>query len=249
MGISLEINCERFDFSEEEVKDFLKYITDNSLRGKEKANKILDKLNNDLVLTREDLRSLTEMFFLFNEKVREEMIKRKVWFKIGNICEAERNKDRLEKKAKFYGSYRYEKDYGWLGVYAEEKTKEFFRKKCISFKEWETENKKVKSEQWIDNVDEYDMKISSSTVDIKCATQPHYIEITPKVEVEKEVPKDIYIATKFFIDKNLYLIGFFYHKDIKKYPINQLYGAKYYQVKLYKARCLKELELWNSKST
>jgi len=244
MSISLEINCEKFEFSEKEVKDFLEHIINNPLRGKEKARKILYKLNNGLNLTYEDLLSLTEMFFLFNEKVREEMIKRKVWFKIGDIYEAEHNKGNLEEKAKSYGNYRYKKDFGWLGVYAEEKTKEFFRKHIgISFKEWEAENKKVKREQWIDKIDEYDMKISGNTVDVKCATQPHYIEITPKVVVEKEVPKDIYIATKFFIDKNLYLIGFFYHNDIEKYPISQKYGAKYYQVKLYNARCLKGLEL------
>lgn len=243
--IVININCEKFEFNKGEVKHFLEnFINGYKSRGLNEAKQIYNKLNGgDPISLPQDIINLTEIFFLYNKSIREEMVLKENWYIIGSMEEAEKQKDLLQKKAKTYSFYRYEKDYGWLGVYAEEKTKNFFKEKLkIEFEEWSIAEKEfTQKEQWVNKIDRYDIKIFDKTVDIKCATQPHYIEITPKVIVENKVPKDIYIATKFFDDNNLYLIGFFEHNDITKYAQDQKYGADYYKVKIYEARCLKEL--------
>ena len=88
---------------------------------------------------------------------------------------------------------------------------------------------------------------------MKCATKSWYRFITPKVNVEKTVQKDFYIATKIMeicdviinginYKKVKYeLIGYFTHNDITTYKITKRYGTEYYEVPLVDARDISEL--------
>ncbi len=239
----IKINCEKFDIPAGMIEDFLTRLSRNDRlkRGKNQAKNILYKIRHNISLDKTELISLTEIYFLYSRKLREVMVKQKQWFVIGSKQEALKYKSKLETLAKSYGEYRYKKDYGWLGVYAERKVKKFMRDELkLSFKEWENSGNSKKN-QWQNKVDQYDIKIYNKNIDVKCATQPHYLEITPKVTVENEIPKDIYLATKFFDDGILYLTGYIIHDDLTKYPKKRLYGAEYYAVKLYDTQCLNDL--------
>ena len=218
-------------------------ITQNKIRFKEGVKELLHKIEQQ-EFSNEYIDILRKVYFLYNKQIREKMISEKHWDIIGNIDEAKSKKDEYTKKAKSYSSYRYEKDYGWLGVYAQDKVKAFFKNLELHVEEWKEDlRKREDKKDWKSKVDRYDLKINNKTFDVKCATQPHYIEMTAKVTVEKEIKKDFYIATKFFDDDKLYLIGFFKHDDIIGYPKNKLYGAEYYKVPLYEAKCLEDLPI------
>ncbi len=239
MDIDVKINCKNFSFSVKEIQEFLELICKKPVRYRQESCDILEKLNKGENLTDYDKDILRAIYFLHNEEVKDSMVKEGLWKVIGCRCEAEKRKEELKNRAQSFGKYRYEKDKGWLGVYAEDKVKEYFRNMDISFKPWSERKEEFKN--WTDSINGYDIKVGNLTIDVKCATEPHYVEITPKVNVENEKPKDVYIATKFFDDGCLYLIGYFLHKEITKYPQTQKYGAKYYQVKLYDARCINDL--------
>jgi len=250
MNVVIKINCENFEFTTENLREFLRYICNmRGARGRKDACDILARLDREENLTDNDKRILRELYFLHSEDLRKQMLERGHWVVLGNKEDAESRKKELKRQAESYGEHRYNIDNGWLGVYAEDKVKEYFKKKLkISFEEWESKMIEKELEDWINNVDEFDIRISDKTIDVKCATEPHYIEITPKVNVENRIPKDIYIATKFFNDGKLYLIGYFNHEDLTRYPVTRRYGARYYQVKIYDAKCINEflLELKNA---
>ena len=240
--ISIKINCEIFESTVDDISPFLREVCDkHGNRGRGNAERILRKLEQGEALCERDMEDLRELCFLYDESIREKMIAKGHWRIIGSLEEAKGKEKYYRERAESYGEYRYPIDNGWLGAYAEDKVKTYFREDLrVSFKEWEPEDSET-SRAWQDKVDRFDIKISNRTIDVKCATEPHYVEITPKVVVENEFPKDVYIATKFFEDGMLYLIGFFQHKDITSYETKRLYGTEYYAVKIYDARCIDEL--------
>ncbi|GAH88727.1 unnamed protein product, partial [marine sediment metagenome] len=103
--------------------------------------------------------------------------------------------------------------------------------------------KEFKDEKKFDGITNgYDIKINDYKIDIKCATQLNYLEITPKVIVEQEKIKHFYIASKWFDNTNtVVIIGYFEHSDITNYQFKFLYGTPYWAVKLYDAKPISDL--------
>jgi len=168
---------------------------------------------------------IKEMLFLY--WIRDEMIKRKKWIILDSINLTEEKINEYKRKAKFFGEYRYDKDNGWIGVYAQEIFCEYLKKNNINFEKWEE----------VTQIDEYDIKIGKIKIDVKCATQSNYLEMTPKVLVEDKNKKDYYVALKYFEDINkLVIVGYFEHEDLWGYPFKVLYGTPFWGVKLYNAK-------------
>ena len=175
-----------------------------------------------------------ELLFFYH--VRDRMVESGVWIPIDkpNLNTDEVNE--LKRRAKKYGDYRYSVDNGWLGVLAQDLFAEFLKQKGIAFEEFD-ENSSV-------SIDDYDLTIGRFKIDVKCATQLNYMEITPKVLVEFQKKKDFYVALKYFSDvRKFFIIGYFLHNELNNYPFKALYGTPFWGVKLYNAKPISELFL------
>lgn len=235
---------ETIPINETQLKNFLKNITNPLKKHKPEIDYIIknwgkiitySKNNDYFMFTNEiDYYKVKELVFLYNNKLKDNMIKKNIWIsiKISNLSEEDIMK--FKETAKKYNEYRYNVDNGWKGVFAQYKITDYFksqideRKIDLKLEEYVSEREGV--------IDDFDILLNKFKIDIKCATQPNYLEMTPKVDVEEKKPKEFYIASKIFSNDELVIIGYFEHIDIGNYPFKFLYGAAYWGVKLYNAK-------------
>ena len=179
-----------------------------------------------------DYYKVKELLFFYY--IRDIMIEKDAWVPIDKPDLSEEDINKLKERAKRYGDYRYDVDNGWIGGLAQDLFSAYLREQGLDFHEYENDME--------EGIDEYDILINGIKIDVKCATQDNYMEITPKVKVEEAKKKDYYVAMKYFSDiKKFVIIGYFYHDEFGSYPFKALYGAPFWGVKLYNAKPISEL--------
>ncbi|MHB1702809.1 MAG: hypothetical protein ACYCS0_01130 [bacterium] len=229
------------DVDESNLKKFLQNISNPLKRHKPEIDYIINHWDEIIAKKDEyfmfknenDYYKVKELSFFYNKNLKNFMIKNNIWISIKIPNLAEENIVKFKKRSKKYSEYRYDVDNGWKGVLAQDLITEYFKSQIYK-KKIDLELEEYTSEK--EGVDDFDILLNKFKIDIKCATQPNYVEMTPKVNVEESKPKDFYIASKIFDDDELVIIGYFEHIDIGNYPFKFLYGTPYWGVKLYNAK-------------
>ena len=175
---------------------------------------------------------IKELLFFYS--IREEMLSNKAWIALDVPTLSDAQKQILKDRAKAYGEYRYDVDNGWLGVLAQDLFRDFMGNHGFDYEEYEIDSS--------GNTDDFDLLINNIKIDVKCATQSNYVEITPKILAELEKKKDYYVALKYFDNnKKVIILGYFDHSDLGLYPFKVLYGTPYWGVKLFSAKPFSDL--------
>lgn len=241
------------------LREFLRKVANQYVlkkQHKEEATYLADNLDT-LVKTRKnspyfqmkdekDYQRIKELLFFYH--IYEDMVDAGVWIELPTPHLNTEDIEALKSRAKGYGDYRYSVDNGWRGVLAQDLVTKYLQEKGIDVKIYDATTS---------GIDEYDIKVGRLKLDVKCATQENYVEMTAKVNVEATAVKDYYIAVKYYDSLRVFvIIGYFEHDDLGKYPFKFLYGAPYWGVKLYDAkpihklieRLLSESQSMNSKT-
>lgn len=195
--------------------------------------RIVTKLKSKKYVTGAENKYLIDIIFKYNLKLMDNFLTLSVTSE--DIIWA---KNQIE-KVKTKGIFRYNHVDAYKGVVAEKVISQYMKSKFP----------KIQLNTPIgegNTIDEYDFKLNDITCDIKCSTELYHASITPKVDVVKEVPKDVYIGARYDDrdpENNLvYVIGYMTHEEICSYPIKQKYGARFYEVSLPNMNDLKILE-------
>lgn len=252
--ICFEFMGKQFWLTLAELRDFLEKITaeGNAINPahSSKAQNLLRRLDQSVISPQNspyfqfkieaDYYKMKELLFCYH--IVEEMIDSGLWIELPMPQLSSEKIVSFEARAKRYSDYRYNVDNGWRGVLAQDLVTDYLSSLGIRLQRYEGTSQ---------GIDEYDICVGTIRVDIKCATQANYIEMTPKVIVATSKVKDYYIATKFFENRNsIVIIGYFDHADLGCYPFKVLYGTPYWGVKLYNAKPLRNLiDLLRSEST
>ena len=187
-----------------------------------------------------------DIYMVYSVKLREKMINKGFWYNL-SIREEDFSKAKEIFNLFQKGTFRYNIDNGMEGILAEIVVAKFFKNKFSSKINLsgflDPENDFTSSE--IDSSDFYIKNEYNDEIkfDIKCATESHYVEITPKIIVEQENQKDYYIVTKFMKDINrIIILGYYEHSDLVSFGTSKvLYGTAYWGMKISNAKNINKL--------
>lgn len=235
-SICFEFSGHKFWFTEEDLLRSLNSINP-FIKNKHKENRdILIKRWSNIVKKVSNYFSFTDDYYyyvikelLFFYCIKDEMVNSNVWIPLDVPHLTQFEISKLKERAKFYGEFRYDVDNGWLGVLAQDLFRNYIESLGFSYQENDLDFEGAP--------DDFDLLIKNIKLDVKCATQSNYVEITPKVRVEEDKIKDYYVAMKYFKNLNqIIILGYFDHNDLGLYPFKVLYGTPYWGVKLYSAK-------------